>query len=90
MKSKRDCETWLDSQYPLTISRDRYHGVYSGGLWLAFPRHLDEIPHGPWYSDTECMDFWDHYAQPVGKGNTPEDAIWQLKQEVKKLRRTLK
>lgn len=30
--------------YPLTIIKDRYSGVYSGGKWLAFNLDPEEIP----------------------------------------------
>lgn len=30
--------------YPLTILRDRYGGTYSGGAYLAWNRHYDDIP----------------------------------------------
>lgn len=70
-------EYWLKYEYPTTIVADRYDGTYSDGRLLAFP--LDEIPPEVDGGDVECMEFWKNYKNPVGKGNTPDDALDNLR-----------
>lgn len=38
----------INDIYPLTIIRDRYNDVYSGGKYLAFNLDADEIPTAIW------------------------------------------
>lgn len=71
---------WLQNKYPTTIVADRYGGTYSNGGWLAFP--LDEIPPEVDGGDIECMEFWQNYKDPVGKGNTPDDALDNLRLQI--------
>lgn len=71
---------WLQNKYPTTIVADRYGGTYSNGGWLAFP--LDEIPPEVDGGDIECMEFWQNYKDPVGKGNTPDNALGDLRLQI--------
>ena len=70
--------TWLSRQYPLTIIRDRYNGIYSGNDWIAFPLRIDEIPTAVNSYDEECVAFWGNYAEPYGLGDTPDAAFSDL------------
>lgn len=69
---------WLRRHYPATIVCDRYDGTYSGGRWLAFPLDYYEIPVGVDGDDTECAMFWHSYDEPVGRGDSPEEALGDL------------
>lgn len=71
---------WLQNEYPTTIVADRYGGTYSNGVWLAFP--LDGIPPEVDGGDIECMEFWQNYKDPVGKGNTPDNALDNLRLQI--------
>lgn len=69
----------MKTPYPLTITRDRYAGVYSGGKWIAWNKYANDLPSGYDAGDLECGDFWDSYNRPVGKGDTPNEAVEDLK-----------
>lgn len=69
---------WNRMRWPVTIISDRYHGCYSGASWLAFPLDFDEIPEDVNDEDLPCQDFWDNYDEPIGLGETPEDALADL------------
>ena len=45
--------------YPLTITKDRYTGVYSGGEWTAWYCDADEVPPEIASDDLACGSFWD-------------------------------
>ena len=73
------------SLYPVTIVKDRYSGCYSGGKWIAWNLHLEDIPNAWDDDDYTCAGFWgsEHiWARPVGKGNTPEEALADLEHEL--------
>lgn len=70
--------TWRSRQYPLTIIRDRYNGIYSGGDWIAFPRRIDEIPVAVNSNDEDCVTFWESYTEPYGLGESPDAALSDL------------
>lgn len=74
---------WAEFPYPCTIVADRYTGVYSGGRWIAYPLHPDDIPLAVEGDDDTCAAFWwDHNASdrliPVGRGDTPMAAYDDL------------
>ena len=65
--------------YPLTIVRDRYNGIYSGGMYLAFNLDYYEIPIEISGSDIPCWEWWNNNKDYlVGKGETPTKAINDL------------
>lgn len=71
--------------YPVTIVSDRYGGTYSNGKWLAFQLDPADIPEEVGGSDPEEMIFWDNHdsAQfPIGKGNTPNEALESLRRQL--------
>ena len=71
-------DTIQDSIYPLTITADRYSGVYSGGNFIAWNLDADEIPDDIYSDDCGCHEFWLTNKIPVGKGKTVEEAIGNL------------
>lgn len=64
--------------YPLTILADRYGGTYSGAVFTAWNKDADLIPEGVDAGDVECDQFWQAFRGPVGKGETPDSAMWDL------------
>lgn len=44
--------------YPLTITKDRYRGTYSGGEWTAWNCNADAVPSDISQDDVTCCDFW--------------------------------
>lgn len=82
----------IDDIYPLTIIKDKYTGVYSGGQYTAWNVALSEVPKQIQEDDVACRDFWsygnppryyiDEYSKQsrlvIGVGNTIEEAISDL------------
>lgn len=69
--------------YPLTLVRDRYNGVYSGGSWLAYNKHPWEVEDGDEFADdVSCMDFWEYpernHNHKIGVGYSKDEAISNL------------
>ena len=63
--------------YPLVIVKDRYNGTYSGGKWTAW--NLNYVPSKADADDIECADFFSKNNIVYGRGETPEEAIEDLK-----------
>jgi hypothetical protein len=70
--------TWLSRRYPLTIIRDRYNGIYSGGDWIAFPFRIAEILVVVNSNDEDCMAFWENYTEAYGLSKSPDAALSDL------------
>ena len=66
--------------YPLTIIADRYSGCYSGGEYTAWNLDFYNVPKEIDYDDVACNKFWLDNKTPVGKGNTPQEAIKDLEE----------
>ncbi len=72
--------------YPLCVVEDRYGGAYSDARFLALnmsPYSVQELPIDA--GDMECMNFWNGKDKDydvndyiIGKGETPEEAVWNL------------
>ena len=77
--TKEDIENWLNVEYPLTIVSDRYNGSYSRGKYIAFPKEPWKINSAINGNDVECMNYWNDFAGIIGKGNTPDEAFENLK-----------
>ena len=79
----------LDSYgiWPLTITIDRYSGVYSGGKILAI--NNEEFPQGVFSGDTECIEFWEgsENRNLIGVGDSIDEAVLDLKKKLKGERR---
>ena len=71
--------------YPITIIKDRYNGAYSHGQWTAWPLDIYQIPWAQDSSDSDCANFWDGYDKPVGKGDTPNEALEDLEKQLGKV-----
>ena len=56
---------------------DRYNGTYSGGKWTAW--NLSYVPSKIDADDTECADFFAKNMIVYGRGETPQEAIDDLK-----------
>ena len=69
--------------YPLTICNDRYSGAYSGGKFTAWHLDAEDVPIDIFGDDVECDMFWESNDIPVGIGNTPEEAINDLKSKLR-------
>jgi hypothetical protein len=80
-----DDEDGLLNPYPLTIVLDRYGGTYSKGLYLAFPLEYWDVPLDASGDDVECMEFWNEWIEPVGRGSSPDDALNDLIKQVEKI-----
>lgn len=72
--------------YPLTIISDRYGGAYSGGDFTAWNMDYYEIPKEPDEDDVACMLFWDATDIVVGRGDTPQEAVDDLRQRLETLK----
>lgn len=78
--------TWFKCDcYPTTIVADRYIGTYSKGKWLAFACDFWDVPDEIEGGDTECELFWIDYDYVVGKGDTPQEAFDNLKEQMQSL-----
>ena len=70
--------------YPLTIVRDRYSGVYSGGVFTAWHCDAEYIPEGISADDIGCDECWRdirndrEWKNQIGFGDTIEEAIADL------------
>jgi hypothetical protein len=71
-----------DYPYPLTIIQDRYGGVYSGGSFVAFKALAHEISPSASGSDLNCCEFFCETPIPYGVGETPDEAIIDLKSKL--------
>lgn len=67
-----------EHQYPLTIIADRYGGAYSGGKYLAWALDHWNVPFDASDGDRDCMLFWAENTIPVGRGDTPNEAMEDL------------
>ena len=72
--------------YPLTIIADRYCDTYSGGKFTAWNMDYYEIPTEPAEDDVTCMRFWGKTKIPVGRGETPQEAVEDLKRRLEALK----
>lgn len=71
----------IDTIYTLTIKRDRYSGVYSGGVYTAWPCGEAYIPDEVFMDDVSCAHEWGiikSERQHVGVGCTPSVALVDL------------
>jgi hypothetical protein len=64
----------------VTIVEARYGGIYEPGKWLAFPM-LPPLPEDWNAGDTACMDFWRERGHEVGGGDTPDEALADLRRK---------
>lgn len=72
--------------YPLTIIKDRYAGVYSGGAYIAFNCYPECVPEDVTGDDISCAEFWqkgilDCNCECV-VGNTVNEAVAGLKSAI--------
>lgn len=69
--------------YDPIITAARYGGCYEGGEWLAFAFLPDD--NEAFSGDNPCMNWWEaREDMPIGRGDTPNDALADLKARVEK------
>lgn len=73
--------------YPLTIIRDRYTGVYSGGEFTAWNLYPEDVPEGIDADDVGCSSFFNTTKIIYGRGKTPNDAVMDLISRLEKEKR---
>ena len=76
----------MNEIYPLTIINDRYTGTYSGGIFTAWNMYYYEIPTEPAEGDVICIRFWETTKIPVGRGETPQEAVDDLTRRLEALK----
>lgn len=81
--------------WPIAVIQDRYNGVYLGGKWMAIAEadlRIDRtsvcraswvLSNGPYGDDLTAMDFGCDIPKWMGVGNTPDEAIKNLKSKNK-------
>ena len=71
---------WMENEaYPLTVTRDRYNGAYSGGRLTAWLLDPEEVPKEINDNDGPCREFWtEENKQRCGIGNSFEEALLDL------------
>ncbi len=72
----------MDKIWPLTVTADRYGGVYSGGAYLAWNCCPWEVPQEAFGDDLICGWYWNSNTTPVGIGETPERAVGDLQRKL--------
>lgn len=75
-------QTDYDDIYPLVIIEDRYTGVYSNGKYTAWNMYFEDIPREIDEDDVTCRNFWHSYEEVVGLGDTPNEAVEDLRQKM--------
>lgn len=96
--TKRTLEVWEEKEramqledlekgqiYPVTII-NKADPDPTGADWLAFQSFADEVPKDSYKYGKE-ESFWqdhDDMKLPIGKGNTPDEALEDLKVKAKK------
>jgi hypothetical protein len=71
-------EEYAPALYPITMTRSRYGGLYSGGTFMAFPLPPDEIPREARGDDVECVTFFKQYTGVYATGDFVNGTIKQL------------
>jgi len=72
----------LDLLNPITIIEDRYNGTYTGFQWISFNLNDDEVPQEVSGSDLVHAEFWTKNTIVVGMGNTPDEAVEELRTNI--------
>jgi hypothetical protein len=65
----------------VTIVSARYGGIYEPGKWLAFPCSPEAMPEEWNADDGTCMEFWRTRRHEVGGGETPDEALADLRRK---------
>lgn len=68
--------------YPLTIIAARYGGTYEGAPFIAFNEYYEAVPLDASGDDVECASFFVDYRKPLGRGNTPDEAMADLARQI--------
>lgn len=83
---QKEIDEIYDYIFPLTIVKDRYMGVYSGGLFTAWNMYSECVPEEIGDDDCTAFDFWnnDSKAYIIGIGKTPDEAVHDLYLKLKR------
>jgi hypothetical protein len=66
---------------PIIIIQTRYGGTYEGGRWAALYYHPHDFPDEAWGGDTVAAVWWVDHAREVGVGETPDEALEDLRRK---------
>lgn len=91
-------EPVINDVWPLIIIRSRYGGTYEGGDWIACTETPSSLPQSIYGGDVACASFFSFledsgyrllrdnwpFRVAYGVGNTPEEAVKHLKQNMEK------
>jgi hypothetical protein len=69
---------WSDSSHHF---QTRYGGTYEGGRWAAIYSHPHDFPEEAWGGDTVAAIWWVDHAHEVGVGESPNDALEDLRRK---------
>lgn len=72
----------LPNIYPLTVVNDRYNGTYSGGKYTAWKLYPWGIPEAVFGDDNSCWDYFRSTHDIYGCGDTPDEAVIDLKKTI--------
>lgn len=75
----------LPDIYPLTVVKDRYNGTYSGGKYTAWKLYPWGIPEAVFGDDNSCWNYFRSTHDIYGRGDTPDEAVIDLKRRLDKL-----
>lgn len=86
IKTDNEMDKIYDDIFPLTIVKDRYMGVYSGGLFTAWHMYSEYVPEEIGDDDCTAFDFWNNDSKEyiIGIGKTPDDAVRDLYLKLKR------
>lgn len=73
--------------YPLTVVADRYGGTYSKAKFTAWNMKPHDIPEAVFGEDGSCAIYWASNCNPVGRGNTAQEAIDDLERVLNLIRK---
>ena len=76
-----------DIEFSVTIFQARYGGLYEGGRWIAYASHPWNVPHQVSGSDIETAEWFNDHSDDVGVGDSPNDALADLRGRVERKRR---
>jgi hypothetical protein len=73
-----------DGVIPVIIFQTRYGGTYEGGRWAAIYSHPHDFPEEAWGEDTVAVVWWVDHAHDVGVGESPNDALEDLRRKLRR------
>lgn len=72
----------MNDLYPVAVFTARYDGTYESGKWIAVQAHADpgmgSVLKGCQGDDITCWNWFDNATFPIGRGDTPDEAVTDL------------